>query len=105
MENQKLDPDAIAAMLGELPGWSLLSGREAIARRLEFKDFNAAFAFMTEVAGEANRLDHHPEWTNVWNRVDIVLTTHSAKGLTRLDQSLATFIQASAEKHGVKPAT
>lgn len=99
----KLNVEETSAMLAGLPGWSLLSGREAIARRLTFADFNSAFAFMGDVAVEAERLDHHPEWTNVWNRVDIVLTTHSAKGLTELDAALAKFINGSAQRYGAKP--
>lgn len=99
----RMDAQSRSIMLARLPGWKLLGGREAIARRLTFKDFKAAFAFMNDVALEAERLDHHPEWTNVWNRVDIVLTTHSANGLTELDAELAKFINASAERFGVKP--
>ena len=71
------------------PGWERVSGRNAIARKFEFKDFNAAFAFMTRVALLAEKMDHHPEWSNVWNRVDVTLATHSAGGLTELDVKLA----------------
>lgn len=99
----RMNGEAVQSMLAGLPGWTLLSGREAIARRLVFKDFKSAFAFMSDVAIEAERLDHHPEWTNVWNRMDIVLTTHSAKGLTELDEALATYINGSAERFGAKP--
>ena len=99
----RMNSETISKMLESLSGWSLLSGREAIARRLTFTDFKTAFAFMNDVAIEAERLDHHPEWTNVWNRVDIVLTTHSAKGLTELDAALAKFINGSAEKYDAKP--
>ena len=99
----RMNADEISAMLAGMPEWTLMSGREAIARRITFKDFKSAFAFMNDVAAQAERLDHHPEWTNVWNRVDIVLTTHSAKGVTELDQKLAEFINLAAEQHGAKP--
>jgi 4a-hydroxytetrahydrobiopterin dehydratase len=75
--------------LSGLPGWQLVDGREALAKSYKFKDFSAAFGWMTRVALKAEQLDHHPEWTNVWNRVEVVLTTHSAKGLTELDVALA----------------
>lgn len=82
--------------LVDLPGWAMVDGREAIAKRFTFKDFSAAFGFMTRVALKAEQLDHHPEWTNVWNRVDVVLTTHSATGLTDLDVALAKHCDAVA---------
>jgi 4a-hydroxytetrahydrobiopterin dehydratase len=80
--------------LAALPGWTHEAGRDAIARSLRFADFSEAFAFMTRVALEAEKADHHPEWTNVWNRVDILLTTHSAGGLTEKDVALARKIDA-----------
>jgi 4a-hydroxytetrahydrobiopterin dehydratase len=85
-----------ATVLESLAGWTATPGRDAIARSYRFKDFNAAFGFMTRVAQEAERLDHHPEWSNVYNRVDVVLTTHSAGGVTALDAALARFMDASA---------
>lgn len=100
---EKKTAQEIEIMLQKLSDWVLLGGRPALARRLIFADFKSAFAFMREVADEAERIDHHPEWTNVWNRVDIVLTTHSAKGLTELDEELATFINGSAQRFGAKP--
>ena len=84
-----------AALIG-LAGWQLADGREAITKSYKFKDFSAAFGWMTRVALKAEQLDHHPEWTNVWNRVDVVLTTHSAKGLTELDVKLARHCDAVA---------
>ena len=72
-----------------LPTWSMVAGREAIARRFTFRDFSEAFGFMTRAALVAERMNHHPEWTNVWNRVDVTLTTHDAGGLTHLDIELA----------------
>ena len=82
--------------LAELPGWSWDEARDAIARSFSFKDFSEAFAFMTRVALAAEKADHHPEWSNVWNRVDIRLTTHDAGGLTGRDVALAKRIDALA---------
>jgi len=84
------------AALRELTGWRWDEERDAIARSFRFADFSAAFGFMTRVALAAERADHHPEWSNVWNRVDILLTTHSAGGLTRKDMALARAIEALA---------
>ncbi len=92
----KLTETARQQALSELPNWSLIAGRDAIERKFVFADFDAAFAFMTEVAAEAARTDHHPEWSNVYNRVDIVLTTHDAKGLSRRDIDLAKYIDGIA---------
>ena len=75
--------------LAALPGWTHDTERDAIARSFRFADFGEAFAFMTRVALEAEKADHHPDWSNVWNRVDILLTTHSAGGLTSRDVALA----------------
>lgn len=87
----------VAAALNRLPGWSALSGeRDAIQRTFRFKDFNQAFGFMTRVALKADQLDHHPEWFNVYNRVDVTLTTHDADGVTELDVALATFMNEVA---------
>jgi 4a-hydroxytetrahydrobiopterin dehydratase len=95
----KLDDGAITALLAALPGWSKLSGRDAIAKRFLFTNFRQTFAFMTEVALEAEKLDHHPEWTNVYNRVDIVLSTHSVNGLSSLDEKLAMKIDQAAARY------
>ena len=78
-----------AAALAKLASWSLVEGRDAITRRFTFKDFNQAFGFMTRSALVAERINHHPEWTNVWSRVDVTLSTHDAGGLTSLDIELA----------------
>ncbi|MBK1864870.1 4a-hydroxytetrahydrobiopterin dehydratase [Taklimakanibacter albus] len=85
----RLSPEARAAALENLPGWSLVEGREAITKSYKFKSFSEAFGFMARVALEAEKLDHHPEWFNVYNRVEVVLATHSAQGLTELDVKLA----------------
>ena len=86
---EKLTPDARAKALKELAGWSEVPGRDAITRSFKFKTFNEAFGFMSRVALEAEKMDHHPEWSNVYNKVDVVLSTHSAQGLTDLDVKLA----------------
>jgi 4a-hydroxytetrahydrobiopterin dehydratase len=78
-----------AEALASLPGWEYDAQRNGIARTLRFADFGEAFAFMTRVALEAEKADHHPEWSNVWNRVDILLSTHSAGGVTGKDVALA----------------
>lgn len=89
--------------LESLPGWSRAEGgRDAISRRFVFQDFNAAFGFMTRVALKADRMDHHPEWSNVWNRVEVLLTTHDADGVTALDVEMAGFMNDVAEGLGGK---
>ena len=84
------------AALDALGDWDFDDARDAITRSFVFPDFSAAFAFMTRVALLAEQQDHHPEWSNVWNKVDIVLTTHDAGGLSQHDLSLARAIDASA---------
>lgn len=79
----------IDAALAELAGWSKVEGREAIFKSFKFKSFREAFGFMTQAALLAEKMDHHPEWFNVYSRVDVTLTTHSAKGVTELDVALA----------------
>ena len=83
-----------ADALDGLPDWDYDEARDAIARRFVFADFPEAFGFMARVALIAERADHHPEWSNVWNRVDILLSTHSAGGVTGKDMKLATKIEA-----------
>ena len=85
----KLDTDAITAALADRPGWVLVDDGCAIEREFVFAGFNAAFAFMTRVALAAERANHHPEWSNVYNRVRVRWTTHSSAGLTDLDMRLA----------------
>lgn len=77
-------------------------GRSVIARSYQFADFNAAFGFMACVALKAEAMNHHPEWFNVYNKVDVVLTTHDAGGITQLDLKLATFMEKTAKKFGAK---
>jgi 4a-hydroxytetrahydrobiopterin dehydratase len=86
----------VAEALKALPGWAAANGREAIVRQFKFPDFDTAFAFMTRVALSASKLDHHPEWSNVYNRVDVLLTTHDAGGVTANDIELARIMDAAA---------
>lgn len=90
----RLDDAAVSAALAELPGWSLRDGK--LHRELRFEDFVAAFGFMSRVAIVAEKLDHHPEWSNFWNRVVVDLVTHDAGGITALDLELARRIDALA---------
>ncbi|OYX35549.1 MAG: 4a-hydroxytetrahydrobiopterin dehydratase [Caulobacterales bacterium 32-69-10] len=85
-----------AAALEALPGWAAVPNRDAISRSYRFKDFAEAFGFMTRVALAAEKLDHHPEWSNVYDRVEVVLTTHSAKGVTDKDVALGRIIDEAA---------
>ena len=85
----KLSADARKAALAKLSGWSELSGRDAITKKFTFKDFNQAFGFMTRAALVAEKMDHHPEWFNVYKTVEVTLATHDAGGVTELDVKLA----------------
>jgi 4a-hydroxytetrahydrobiopterin dehydratase len=85
----KLDAAARKAALGKLSGWSEAKGGEAIAKKFVFKDFKEAFGFMTRAALVAEKMDHHPEWFNVYKTVDVTLSTHDAGGVTDLDIKLA----------------
>ncbi|MBQ0820270.1 4a-hydroxytetrahydrobiopterin dehydratase [Microvirga sp. HBU67558] len=76
-------------LLPALDGWTLVEGRDALHKRFVFDDFNAAFGWMARVALAAEAMNHHPEWTNTYNRVEVTLATHDAKGLTRRDIELA----------------
>jgi 4a-hydroxytetrahydrobiopterin dehydratase len=89
----KLDDRQRDEALAVLPGWTYDTERSGIAKSFRFADFGEAFAFMTRVALEAEKADHHPEWSNVWNRVDVLLSTHSAGGLTDKDMALAGRIE------------
>ncbi|HEY0026253.1 MAG TPA: 4a-hydroxytetrahydrobiopterin dehydratase [Allosphingosinicella sp.] len=92
----RLTVDERDAALAGLPEWRFDAEAGAIRRSFRFGDFSAAFAFMTRVALAAEKADHHPDWSNAWNRVDIALSTHSAGGLTRLDIDMAGTIDALA---------
>ena len=86
---KKLSAAARKLALADIPEWRKVPGRDAIARKFAFKDFNAAFAFMTRVARLAQKTDHHPEWSNVYNKVDVTLSTHDAGGVTEKDIAMA----------------
>jgi 4a-hydroxytetrahydrobiopterin dehydratase len=94
MPRALLGTEELARALAELPGWSLAAGK--LHREYRFADFNAAFGFMTRVALEAERMNHHPEWRNVWNRVVVDLTTHDSGGVTASDVALAKKMEALA---------
>ena len=85
----------------DMPSWEFVDGVDAIHKNFQFKDFKTAFAFMTEVASIAEEINHHPEWFNVWNRVEIRLSTHDAGGLTHLDITLAQKIDTTFLKYKI----
>lgn len=91
----RLTADARKQALDRLAGWADVPGRDAIQKSYKFKDFNEAFAFMTRVALMAEKMDHHPEWVNVYNRVEVTLATHDAGGVTEKDIALAAFIESA----------
>ena len=91
---EQLDAAARAGLATDLPDWAMAAGRDAIRREFRFADFSAAWGFMARVALLAEAQDHHPEWSNVWNRVDILLSTHDAGGLSARDVRLARAIDA-----------
>lgn len=94
----KLSEEDRAVALADLPQWTAVAEPDGISRRFIFTDFVAAFGFMTRVAILAEKADHHPEWSNVYNRVDIILTTHDAGGLSQRDIALAHAIDALADQ-------
>ncbi|MGQ0685196.1 4a-hydroxytetrahydrobiopterin dehydratase [Bradyrhizobium sp.] len=98
---ERLSAEARQAALTELAGWEEASGREAIERTFTFKDFNEAFGFMSRAALVAEKHDHHPEWRNVYKTVEVVLATHDAGGVTRLDIELAKAMNGIARQLGV----
>jgi 4a-hydroxytetrahydrobiopterin dehydratase len=95
---KKLDAVARTAALKDLPEWRDAPAGNAITRKFAFKDFNAAFAFMTRVALLAEKMDHHPEWFNVYNRVEIILSTHDVEGLSERDVKLAHAVDEIASR-------
>lgn len=94
MPAKKLTAKQLEHALAQLPGWSIAHGK--LARKFEFADFSEAFAFMTRVALAAEQRDHHPDWSNVWNRVSIALITHDAGAITEKDVALAHVISQLA---------
>ena len=97
---QKLDKAARARAMSKLGGWKKTRGRDAIEKTFVFSDFNAAFAWMSRVAMMAEKLDHHPEWSNVYKTVEVTLTTHDAGGLSDLDVKMARFMDKTAGAAG-----
>ena len=95
---ERLDEAARAGLASDLPGWSLAEGRDAIRREFRFRDFSEAWGFMARVALLAEAQDHHPEWRNIYNRVEILLTTHDAGGLSERDLRLARAIDRVRRK-------
>lgn len=96
MTRQLLEREEITRSLNELDGWNLTNDGKSISRVIEFKDFSEAFGFMTRVALAAEKMDHHPDWSNVYRRVEISLSTHDAGGITKLDIDLAERINVLA---------
>jgi len=94
----RLEGAARKAALAALPEWREVDGRDAIARKFVFKDFNQAFGFMTRAALVAEKMDHHPEWFNVYKTVEVTLSTHDAGGLTDKDIALAKAMESFAAK-------
>jgi 4a-hydroxytetrahydrobiopterin dehydratase len=92
-EEEVLTKSERDAALAELSGWTFNAGRNGIEKSFKFADFGTAFAFMTRVAIEAEKADHHPDWSNAWNRVDVLLSTHSEGGVTGKDIALARRIE------------
>ena len=92
----KLEDAARKAALGDLPNWSEVEGGKAIRRSFQFRNFNEAWGFMSRIALTAEKMDHHPEWFNVYNKVEVTLSTHSADGITELDIKLAKVMDRTA---------
>ncbi len=99
---EKLSAEARRRALADLRGWSEVENRDAIQKSFQFKDFNQAWGFMSRVALAAEKMDHHPEWFNVYNRVEITLSTHDCGGLSERDLALAGSIDACAGQLGAR---
>ena len=97
MSTSVMAPADVTTELSDLPGWTLDEDGKTIKRTLKFYDFAEAFGFMTQVALAAERMNHHPDWTNVYNSVTIYLSTHDADGLTEKDFALAHLIEEAAQ--------
>lgn len=98
-----LNADERSTLAVDFPAWQLQQQRDALSRTFLFANFETAFRFMQDCAVYAEQIDHHPEWLNVWNRVEVVLTTHSAAGLTQLDLQLAKWMDQTASAIGLQP--
>jgi 4a-hydroxytetrahydrobiopterin dehydratase len=90
--NKKLSITDRNSAIKKLKGWQLVKGRSAITKTFEFKNFNAAFSWMTAIAMHAEKLDHHPEWSNTYNKIHVILSTHDSEGVTVLDIEMATIM-------------
>ncbi|AHG47261.1 pterin-4-alpha-carbinolamine dehydratase [Rhizobium leguminosarum bv. trifolii CB782] len=101
MKMEKLERTAVEAQLAGLAGWTLNEAASAISKTFKFSNFIEAFGFMTEAAITAEKLNHHPEWFNVYSRVDVTLNTHDAGGLTELDFKLAKAMEKAAARRMV----
>ncbi len=97
MDYQPLEAEELNQILADLPGWSLRDDGQAIVKAFKFRNFAIAFGFMSECALVAERLNHHPEWSNVYSRVDVVLTTHAVSGFTMHDVKLAKAMDRAAQ--------
>ena len=95
---KKLTKTEVTQKLKRLSGWKMVKGRNAITKTFKFKDFMQAFGWMTAMAIYAEKKDHHPEWFNVYNRVEVVLTTHDAGGISQLDIDMARFMDRTAPR-------
>lgn len=100
-EYSVLDIPAVETALESLPGWTMTENARAIRRSFQFKNFSDAFGFMTEAALLSERLNHHPEWSNVYGRVDVLLTTHATDGITDFDVHMAVMMNRAAAKRGI----
>ena len=98
-----LNTEERSALASDFPAWQIQQQRDAMSRTFLFANFEAAFRFMQGCAVYAEQIDHHPEWLNVWNRVEVVLSTHSAGGLTLLDLQLAQWMDQTASAIGLQP--
>jgi 4a-hydroxytetrahydrobiopterin dehydratase len=99
MSREKLSSNAVEERIQGLDGWALTDEGAAIRKTFRFAGFIQAFGFMAECAVYAEKIDHHPEWSNVYRTVEVKLTTHSSKGLTQLDFDLAAFMDKAASRH------
>jgi 4a-hydroxytetrahydrobiopterin dehydratase len=97
---QRMTDEERQSALSSLEGWTMVDGRDAITKQFGFSDFNAAFGFMSRVALVAEKMNHHPEWSNVYNSVDVTLSTHDAGGMTTLDINLAHSMDHIAAQMG-----
>jgi len=99
---ERMSDDARDAMMAKLDGWALAQDGKAMVKHYRFTNFNAAMGFMMRAGLTAEQLDHHPEWFNVYNRVDVTLTTHDCNGLSVLDEKLVPLISATAQRFEAK---